>query len=256
MLATQTIKDLPSHFKPYPYRFKVKVEPFRVRDVEVLSSLDDPIDQIEYLLKGIRLERKAGLLVDPKELATMDFFYIGVHRMLISGFTELRLRAVCPEGHVHTYVVSLANVDFDELEVDVPVYIEINDKKVKEVVLMPDTVARMLEAREAGLFDEANPIKMLALTLVGYVDEKGEQHDLSVSEAVDLLENLPAAIIDPLDYYAGQLTANVKPLEFTCKTCGARFQTSVGNLLGMILPFRSPEGAHRVKVRFGPKSHS
>ena len=252
MLASLTIKDLPSHYRPYPKPFKVRVEPFRVRDVEALASIEDPIDQIEYLLRGITLERRGGILVDPKELVSMDFFYIGVSRMLASGFNELKLRAMCPEGHVHSYVIPMTQVDFYELEVDVPVYIEIDDPKIHEIILMPDTIARVLEAREAGLFDEGNPIKMLALTLVAYKDSKGERHDLSVEEAIKVLEALPASVLDPLDYYAAGLTARIKPFKLKCKTCGGEFETApVGNLLDMIKPFRSPEGAPRVKVRFG-----
>ena len=252
MLASQTIKDLPSHYKPYPHRFKVKVEPFRVRDVEILSSLSDPLDQIEHLLKGIKLERKAGLVLDPRELVSMDFFFIGVHRMITSGFMDIKLRAICSEGHTHSYVVNLASLDFIELDVDLPVYIETGNERVKEVVLMPDTVARMLEARELGLFGEDTPpLKMLALSLAGYVDSKGSRHDLGVKEAIDLLEDLPAAILDPIDHYAGKLTAGVRPIEFKCKTCGGEFSTPVGNLLGMVTPFRRSPDSFGVKVRFG-----
>jgi len=255
MFANLVIKDLPSHFKPYEKPFKVEVSPFKVRDVETLASMTDPVQKIEYLLEGIKLKRSSGVLVDARTLTSMDFYYIGVNRMIVSGFDEMKLVVSCPQGHSHSYIARMSQLDFDELDVDIPIYLGLSkiSSTVRELVLMPDTVGRLIEANSVGLFgDDLDPLSLLALVIYKYKDFDGNYVDLSVKQAVDLLKELPAVVLGPLDELATKLAARLKPLSLTCKTCGTSFEAyPSANLLDVITPFRQPEGASGIEIRFG-----
>ncbi len=250
-----TVKNLPSEFKLYPNGVDTKItyKGYTWGQERKLSSSDLTTRQLwELILEGIEIADRS---ISKTKLTVADFHYIAYLRKAGTlGFQDFNVKINCYNieeetnkicSHQNNLTIkntrSDSEIEFSNMTLtkeEFPVILETDDFSIE---LSPMTVSDAFVLMNKNLWND--DIARLAVQVTNMSFD--EAYKLFLSDKFTPEIGREVERIDELFYH------RLTPISKKCEKCGKELMVVLDSGGTFIYPFRKPEDARSVRVRYG-----
>lgn len=250
---------LPSGGKTYPLRgYKIFYNTYGYTEVRRFSNKNLSFNEhCKLVMEGIRTEG-----FDKWDLTFFDFMYIAVLRKLSSLRTpKFKIPYTCSQcGKESAAVSEIAQIDFDDLNVELPVNYHVDDKVFSFMPLTIKNYLRLIDPDDASARLAACCTSHKFEEVFSMINSEGDIGNFELFEKIE-----------------DSMFHGIKPFEFICRekigefdkegaqkakqesrifyderpTCGKKYVTELEGGELLILPFRESEDHGGNRVSFG-----
>lgn len=228
------VPALPTKGKAYPEGSRVFYRLYTMREAVEVQSMTKVYDLVRYALEGIKTEG-----MEKEDLFMADFLFVSLLRAGSSGaVTHFKVETTCVNcGEEMATEVPIESAYVDDLE-ELRRYVPIEGTNI-QVVLEAQRVGRFLEAMSIQEREPGNEeIVYAAIPVVG-VKQGNEEIGLSVSEAIELMSELPQYVVTENQEFFSSSAARAV-VEAECPKCSFVNKVPITQEEGLALikPFR------------------
>lgn len=235
------VTTIPSGGKVYPENYSIKYRPYTYGELIKLSN--SKINRVELLklaMHGVFCENMTVF-----DLTYFDAQYIVLLRKLSSlGHSTFTVTVGCPKCNKPTsFDMELSSLQFDELEVDFPITVNMTNGKSLE--FEPLNVKDFVELCNTGR--DTDELAILAT----------EVKNMSYEEAYSLISNSTGEDYLALQMLDKYLYHGVKEVITVCNNlvsgdrCGAQIRVDIDGEDTVLFPFRGDIESAKNRIQFG-----
>jgi len=233
-----TLEGLPSKGRAYPDGAEVSYTPYTFGEIKKISQSNvSEREYLEFVVSGIKTN------FDQLLITISDLMYIGLLRKISSlGKSKFSLKSNCVSCKKENSIdFTLANLDFDDLEVELPLIFDLerDSGQTYEFHFSPVTLGDFYHLIETDLSSDI--IAVLASCC----------RNMDFQDSYDIFSSFTLAEAEYMNEVDKYLYHGVKPLPTTCAFCKKEFKINLEVGQTLVLPFRGDKEPPKGRIRFG-----
>jgi hypothetical protein len=235
------VKTIPSRWKAYPPKSKIKYKPYTYGEaLNYSQSKLSTAAGFEFILNGIEPSF-------PKEKLTLqDFFFIALLRKISSfGDIEFKIQFICSKcENPNEMVAKSTEFEFKDIEApDLPIVVTFSDNI--DYQFMPLTVGGYIELLE--MEKQKDAVAISAMQCISHKFDKMYKKIYNLTDQVD------SALMGKID---GMMNHTLKAVQRDCSHVGCGHSNKVVMDSGSVIirPFRKRDELLEGRIHFGKKA--